>query len=342
MLFDYTGDLQTWTVPAGVVAATFELDGAEGGEVRGTAPAGRGGFAQATLPLTAGSTINIFVGGMGSAVATCGSNNFDMRPGGAGGFNGGASGTTAQCPGGGGGGGTDVRIGGVDVSNRVLVAGGGGGAAFGDGGCAATGGGGGGLTGGSGQCAHGGSGGNQDGSSGSGQSGFGSAGGGSGPGCNVFGGGGGGGGYWGGAGGSMEVCDQAAGGGGGGSAFGPAGTVFGTGGIIGPGGAAITYSVVPPPTIASISPAGGPIYGTTTVTITGTNLNSDPVGHPIVHFGDRLATDVQCSSATQCTAISPKGAGTVDVVAEVALVKSGPARSRTTQPQSRSPRSVSC
>jgi uncharacterized protein YjbI with pentapeptide repeats len=320
--FEFTGNGQTWSVPAGVVQATFDLWGAEGGAVPGAAAGGSGGHTQATLPVTAGSTVNIFVGSVGGAAGGCGNGNLDMQPGGGAGFNGGAGGMQAQCPGAGGGGATDVRIGGLDVSNRVLVAGGGGGAARGDGGCAATGGPGGGLSGGNGQCGHGGSGGNQDGSSGSGQFGFGSTGTGSGPGANIQGGGGGGGGYWGGAGGSMVPFEEAAGGGGGGSAFGPAGSVFETGGHTGNGLAEITYSVVPPPTISSISPAGGPIYGTTTVTITGTSLNSDPVGHPIVYFGSRLATEVQCSSATQCTAISPKGTGTVDVVAEVALVKS--------------------
>ena len=70
--------------------------------------------------------------------------------------------------------------------------------------------------------------------------------------------------------------------------------------------------------IATLSPDGGPSYGTTTVTITGTNLNTDPRG-TIVHFGTRQATGVQCASATRCTAISPIGLGTVDMVVEVAV-----------------------
>ena len=199
-------------------------------------PGGGGGHTQATLPVTSGSTVNILVGGMGGDAGGCGNGNFDLQPGGGGGFNGGASGTSAQCPGGGGGGATDVRIGGVDVSESsarrrrgrrrrqrtteiappLVVRGGG-------------------QTGGKGQCSHGGSGGDQTGSTGSGQYGFGSTGAGRRTGSSNFGGGGGGGGYWGGAGGSIVPCEQSAGGGGGGSAFGPAGAVFETGGRTGNG-----------------------------------------------------------------------------------------------------------
>ena len=323
--FQYTGDIQTWTVPAGVVQATFDIYGAEGGGIGEAELGGTGGHSHATLPLTAGSTVIIEVGGMGGAApGPCGSDSSDTRLGGRRGYHGGGDGGAAQCPGGGGGGATDVRIGDDSSKSRVLVAGGGGGAARfdNDGNCAATGGPGGGQTGGQGQCSHGGLGGNQTGSTGSGRDLFGGEG--ETAACVIQGGGGGGGGYWGGAGGSVEPCKNAAGGGGGGSAFGPAGAVFETGGRAGNGLAEITYTVVPPPTVSSISPPTGPLYGTTTVTITGTNLNSDPAGHPIVHFGGTQATGVHCTSATQCTAISPKGAGTVDVVVEVAQVKAAP------------------
>ena len=50
--FDYTGAVQTWTAPAGVAEATFDLYGAQGGtvyvvETRGFG--GKGGRVRATL-----------------------------------------------------------------------------------------------------------------------------------------------------------------------------------------------------------------------------------------------------------------------------------------------------
>ena len=329
--FQYTGDIQTWTVPAGVLQATFDLYGAQGGSVPEWASGGSGGHTRGTLAVNPGEIVNLLIGGEGGSFNEfqCTSDPFGLAPGAPGGFNGGAPGADAQCAGPGGGGATDVRIGGVDITNRVLVAGGGGGAALRDaGGCAANGGLGGGATGGNGQCGQGGAGGNQTGTTGSGTLGFGSKGTGNIPGCNVIGAGGGGGGYWGGAGGrNNDQCTNAAGGGGGGSAFGAPGTIFESGGQVGHGRIVVSYTTIPRPTISSLSPAGGPTYGTTTVTITGTNLNTDPRG-TIVHFGNRAATGVHCASATQCTATSPPGTGTVDVVVEVAGLKSEPGQFR--------------
>jgi hypothetical protein len=222
--FEYAGMAQTWTVPAGVTQATFDLYGAAGGSQVppvGT-KGGLGGRVMATLTVTPGEVVTIMVGGQGG-------DNYDgCQSAGAGGFNGGAAGgpvvgSSFPCPsaGAGGGGASDVRIGGAALANRVLVAGGGGGAAdfaivgSGPGLCRAAGGAGGGLTGGSGGCAGGGAGGNQTGSSGSGQLGQGSAGAEDTrqPVAERESGGGGGGGYYGGGGGAAR------GGGGGGSAF---------------------------------------------------------------------------------------------------------------------------
>src|SRR5690349_14372126 len=62
--FGYTGGAQVWTVPAGVTSATFELQGAQGGNVD-TSPdvsfteGGLGGEASADLALSPGATVTI-------------------------------------------------------------------------------------------------------------------------------------------------------------------------------------------------------------------------------------------------------------------------------------------
>ena len=125
--FDFTGGVQTWTVPAGVTSAVFDVYGAQG--------SGFGGRATATLPVTGGEVLAVYVGGMPSGTT--------------GGFNGGGNAGSSISPGTGGGGGSDVRRDAdsdtvYELTERILVAGGGGGAGgFGGGG----GGGGGGLSG---------------------------------------------------------------------------------------------------------------------------------------------------------------------------------------------------
>lgn len=219
--FDYTGELQDWTVPYGVTSATFELSGAQGrGFGPGTdAQGGRGGWAKATIPVTANSTVTFRVGGEGRANA--------------GGFNGGGDG------GYGGGGATDIRTGGDSLADRVLVAAGGGGGGFS---CLnssvtwiAVGGDGGGLTGWSGNdtgCSPSGTGGTQSaGGSPGGSLGQGGSGGPS----------GGGGGYYGGGG---SLAGYAQGGpGGGGSSYGPAGFLTSSGARQGNGTATVTYEL---------------------------------------------------------------------------------------------------
>ena len=230
------GDQTTWTVPAGVTSATFDVRGAQGGTVTGLLPAGLGGLggeAKADLALTPGATVTLVVGGEGGFVCNPGPNNGPSP----GGFNGGGASPAIApdafvCPGAGGGGASDVRIGGSALSDRVLVAGGGGGEANCPG---ASSGDGGGLTGGDGTAPSsclpggGGAGGNQTGTSGSGQLGVGSD--------DAVLGGGGGGGYYGGAGGGRAV------GGGGGGSFGPAGTTFQTGVQPGDGQVIISYTI---------------------------------------------------------------------------------------------------
>ena len=213
--FEHTGAAQTWTVPADVTSATFDIYGAAGFSFWPPQfPGGKGGRATATLSVTPGQDIEIYVGGAGQLAA--------------GGFNGGGSNGVYF----GGGGATDIRIGGTTLGDRMLVAGGGGG----NGGCtngpAAAGGDGGGLIGGDapsglGCGAVGGTGGTQvaGGSVGgtAGQGGDGAV-------------GGGGGGYFGGGG------SGTSGAGGGGSGYGPPDVVFETGVREGNGLADITFS----------------------------------------------------------------------------------------------------
>jgi len=144
VILNYTGAMQSWTVPANVTGLKFDLMGASGGHdsYSGSAIVGKGGRIQGNLAVIPNSTLNIYVGGMGG----------DGTPSGAlGGYNGGGNTTFyAYGCGGGGGGATDIRVGGTGLANRRVVAGGGGGngqdlsAAF-------AGGAGGGLTGGSGE-----------------------------------------------------------------------------------------------------------------------------------------------------------------------------------------------
>lgn len=115
--FSYTGDVQQFTVPAGVTAVRITAHGAQGGSF-GNSTGGNGGTAEGTLAVTPGEVLQIRVGGRN-------------------GYNGGGAGGTnpgdATYGGATGGGATDIRQGGSGEVNRVLVAGGGGGAGGGDG-----------------------------------------------------------------------------------------------------------------------------------------------------------------------------------------------------------------
>ena len=128
--FSYTGAVQTFTVPTGVDSVFMQVWGAEGGSqtvYSGTYLAGKGGYAEGKMPVTAGDVLYIYVGGKGA--------NAGSGAGGpaTGGFNGGAnSGTsTSYFYAGAGGGATDIRVNGNTFNHRVIVAGGAGGAAYG-------------------------------------------------------------------------------------------------------------------------------------------------------------------------------------------------------------------
>jgi Glycine rich protein/RTX calcium-binding nonapeptide repeat (4 copies) len=123
LTFSYTGGAQAWVVPDNVSLATFDLHGAEGGAAGEDAarPGGRGARVRAQLAVTPGERLEIRVGGMGGSAGSE-----------VGGFNGGG-GQDVQgddfAVSGGGGGASDVRRGpGFGLSDRLLVAAGGGGA----------------------------------------------------------------------------------------------------------------------------------------------------------------------------------------------------------------------
>lgn len=116
--FNFTGSVQSYTVPAGITSLTITAKGAQGASQSPGGTGGLGGSVQGILSVSAGQVLNIYVGGQN-------------------GYNGGALGgvngsTVLSGPSvgnaGNGGGATDIRIGGVTLANRVLVAGGGGGA----------------------------------------------------------------------------------------------------------------------------------------------------------------------------------------------------------------------
>lgn len=121
--FDYTGTVQTVTLPKG----TYKLEcwGAQGGYSSsnsgiGVGMGGKGGYSAGTITLNQKTLIYIYTGGVGSI---SGNGKAD------GGFpNGGSSWASSTSEGvGGGGGSSDIRIGTDSLYARVIVAGGGGG-----------------------------------------------------------------------------------------------------------------------------------------------------------------------------------------------------------------------
>ena len=108
------------------------------------------------------------------------------------------------------------------------------------------------------------------------------------------------------------------------TAFSPAGSGTVNVTVTTPGGTSptvladeFTYS----PTVTSVSPAGGPPTGGTSVTITGTSF----AGASEVLFGGVMATSFSVVNSTTITAVSPPGTGTVDVTVTAPTGTSTPA-----------------
>ena len=120
--FFYTGSMQTFVVPPCVSSVTIQVWGAQGGSstYNGSSfyDGGLGGYSTGNLSVTGGQTLYVAVGRKGAPF-----NNPSA------GWNGGAcAGNNINGYGGGGGDGSDVRVGGQTWNDRVIVAGGGGGA----------------------------------------------------------------------------------------------------------------------------------------------------------------------------------------------------------------------
>ena len=116
--FNFSGGMQSYTVPVGVTSLTINARGAQGASQTLGGTGGLGGSVQGVLSVSPGQVLNIFVGGQngynGGALGGVNGNTV---------FSGPSTGNAGN-----GGGATDIRIGGVALANRVLVAGGGGGA----------------------------------------------------------------------------------------------------------------------------------------------------------------------------------------------------------------------
>jgi hypothetical protein len=130
--FDTTGDYYLWSAPT-TGTYTFQVWGAQGGNAgyNGTVyrEGGKGGYASGNYALTSGQTLYLYVGGQGAG--TTSSANGDLQSGGFNGGGNGYNGDTSIKRGAGGGGATDIRISGNALTDRVIVAGGGAGAATG-------------------------------------------------------------------------------------------------------------------------------------------------------------------------------------------------------------------
>ncbi|MBK7131180.1 MAG: CUB domain-containing protein [Crocinitomicaceae bacterium] len=114
--FNYTGGVQSYTVPAGVTSLTVVVEGAQGG-----GPGGLGATVTGTITVTPGQTLQIVVGGQGGCPAA--------------GYGGGGSGqnsSIAGYQGCGGGGASYISAPPGGMANALIVAGGGGGDGGGD------------------------------------------------------------------------------------------------------------------------------------------------------------------------------------------------------------------
>jgi hypothetical protein len=123
--FVYTGQPQSFTVPANISAVTFTVEGAQGGALGGAA----GAKVVSTVSTSPGTVYELTVGGGGTYGFVF---EGPGQAGGGAGFNGGGGAQAANV--GGGGGASDVRVGtcaaslSCGIGSRSIIAGGGGGA----------------------------------------------------------------------------------------------------------------------------------------------------------------------------------------------------------------------
>lgn len=116
--FSTINGLEIVNLPIGTYK--FELWGASGGNSTNTlATGGAGGYVQAELNITTQTKLNLIAGGKGE--------DSDINSASTGGYNGGGTGSSRA---GAGGGATDIRQNGLNLSDRILIAGAGGGAGY--------------------------------------------------------------------------------------------------------------------------------------------------------------------------------------------------------------------
>jgi hypothetical protein len=280
--FTFTGAPENYVVPAGVTRVLVTATGALGGtSVPCNSAGGAGGLIRAIVTVAPGATLQVLVGGNGTATTA--------------GFNGGGPGgnSTVANRGAGGGGESDVRIAPFGLNERIIVAGGGGGA----GGCSVASGGAGGPGGnpgtpgaiGTGAIPGAGGGGATTAVGGSGPPPFGTGTAGQGgtgatsAGAPPFGdGGGGGGGFFGGGGGGASPGDTGnagGGGGGGGSNFAVPSAAIITNGLSGVPSSVSIMTLDPPTITKSFSPATVAVNGLTNLTLTIRNPNIPGLFH---------------------------------------------------------------
>ena len=113
MTFSYTGAAQMFIVPACIDSITFDVSGAQGG-ANWVNNNNFGGQVVATIAVTPGETLMVYVGQQPTVGTTAG-------------WNGGGAG---DSNGKGGGGASDVRRGAFTLNDRIVVGGGGGGAGY--------------------------------------------------------------------------------------------------------------------------------------------------------------------------------------------------------------------
>lgn len=121
VIYSYTGAVQTFVVPACVTSIIVDASGGKGGNNGGVA-GGMGGRVQATIPVTPGETLNVYVGELGINTST----NSPAGYNGGGGVYSYVSAGTAGT----GGGASDIRRSPYTSANRLVVAGGGGGGGY--------------------------------------------------------------------------------------------------------------------------------------------------------------------------------------------------------------------
>jgi hypothetical protein len=119
--FQYTGAIQTWTVPAGVTTLFVESHGAAGGDAN-TTLGGKGGKVTSYIPVTPGQVLYITVGGKPTTQTPV------YGYAGTGGFSSGNSSNVSRA---GGGLSSIATANPLTQSNALLIAAGGGGASFG-------------------------------------------------------------------------------------------------------------------------------------------------------------------------------------------------------------------